>query len=75
MLSSVQRKNGWQIAEQAGDETPYAIQHLVGRSVWDADEVRDETRAYVVEQLGHPEAVLVMDETGFVKKGSQSVGV
>jgi SRSO17 transposase len=75
LLSSIERKNGWQIAEQAGDETPYAIQHLVGRSVWDVDEVRNATRAYVIEQLGHSEAVLVIDETGFVKKGNQSVGV
>lgn len=75
LLSPIERKNGWQIAEQVGDETPYAIQHLLGRSVWDADDVRDETRAYIVDELGHPEGVLVFDETGFVKKGTQSVGV
>ena len=73
LLSPIERKNGWQIAEQVGDETPYAIQHLLGRSVWDADDVRDETRAYIVDELGHPEGVLVFDETGFVKKGTQSV--
>ena len=75
LLSSIDRKNGWQIAEQVGDATPYGIQHLLGRSVWEADAVRDELRAYIVEHLGHPSAVLVLDETGFLKKGTQSVGV
>lgn len=75
LLSSVERKNGWQIAEQVGDANPYAIQHLLGRSVWDANLVRDELRRYVVEHLGHSAAVVVIDETGFLKKGNQSVGV
>lgn len=75
LLSSIDRKNGWQIAEQVGDATPYGIQHLLGRSVWEADAVRDELRVYIVEHLGHPSAVLVLDETGFLKKGTQSVGV
>lgn len=75
LLSSVERKNGWQIAEQVGDRTPYAIQHLLGRSVWDADSVRDELQDYVVQHLGHSEGVIVVDETGFLKKGNQSVGV
>lgn len=75
LLSSVERKNGWQIAEQVGDATPYGIQHLLGRSVWETDAVRDELVAYIVEYLGHPSAVLVIDETGFLKKGTQSVGV
>lgn len=75
MLSSIERKNGWQIAEQVGDATPYAIQHLLGRSVWDAKSVRNELRRYVVENLGHRAAVIVIDETGFVKKGTHSVGV
>lgn len=75
LLSSVERKNGWQIAEQVGDANPYAIQHLLGRSVWDANLVRDELRSYVVEHLGHSAAVVVIDETGFLKKGNQSVGV
>jgi len=75
LLSSVERKNGWQIAEQVGDANPYAIQHLLGRSVWDANLVRDELQRYVVEHLGHSAAVVVIDETGFLKKGNQSVGV
>jgi len=75
LLSSVERKNGWQIAEQVGDANPYAIQHRFGRSVWDANLVRDELRRYVVEHLGHSAAVVVIDETGFLKKGTQSAGV
>ncbi|MDZ4874040.1 MAG: hypothetical protein CLLPBCKN_003436 [Chroococcidiopsis cubana SAG 39.79] len=75
LLSPVERKNGWQLAEQVGNQTPYGIQNLLGRAIWDADAVRDEHRAYVVEHLGHEQAVLVVDETGFVKKGKHSVGV
>ena len=75
LLSPVERKNGWQLAEQAGDESPYGVQHLLGRATWEADEVRDDLRAYVVEHLGDPEGVLIVDETGFLKKGDQSAGV
>lgn len=75
LLSGAERKNGWQLAEVAGDTAPHGIQHLVGRAVWDADAVRDELRAYVVEHLGEQDAVLVIDETGFLKKGTKSVGV
>jgi SRSO17 transposase len=75
LLSPVERKNGWQLAEQVGNQTPYGIQNLLGRAQWDADALRDELIAYVVEHLGHSQAVLVVDETGFVKKGTQSVGV
>lgn len=75
LLSPVERKNGWQLAEAVGDPTPYALQHLLGRAVWDADRVRDDLRDYVVEHLGDPAAVLAIDETGFLKKGSHSVGV
>lgn len=75
LLSPVERKNGWQLAEQVGNQTPYGIQNLLGRAQWDANAVRDELIAYVVEHLGHEQAVLVIDETGFVKKGTQSVGV
>jgi SRSO17 transposase len=75
LLSPVERKNGWQLAEQAGDESPYGVQHLLGRAAWDADEVRDDLRAYVVQHLGDPEGVLIVDETGFLKKGEESVGV
>jgi SRSO17 transposase len=75
LLSPVERKNGWQLAEEAGDETPYATQHLVGRAVWSADEVRDDLREYGVKYLGDEEGVVVIDETGFLKKGSKSAGV
>jgi SRSO17 transposase len=75
LLSPVERKNGWQLAEQAGDASPYGVQHLLGRASWDADEVRDDLCAYVVKHLGDPEGVLIVDETGFLKKGEQSVGV
>jgi SRSO17 transposase len=64
LLSPIERKNGWQLAEQVGNQTPYGIQNLLGRAQWDADAVRDEHRAYVVEHLGHAQAVLVIDETG-----------
>src|ERR1041384_8131799 len=64
LLSPVERKNGWQLAEAAGDATPYAIQHLLGRAQWSADEVRDDLRQYVVEHLGDQQAVLIVDETG-----------
>lgn len=75
LLSDVERKNGWQLAERAGDDTPYGVQHLLGRADWDPDAVRDELTGYVHEHLGDPDAVLVVDETGFVKKGTKSVGV
>jgi len=75
LLSPVERKNGWQVAEEAGEATPYAMQHLLDRARWDADGVRDELRSYVTEALGDEAAVIVMDETGFLKKGSKSVGV
>src|SRR5512134_3862012 len=75
LLSPVARKNGWQLAEQLGERTPDGVQRLLNAADWDAEAVRDDLRAYVVEQLGDPEAVLVVDETGFVKKGTHSVGV
>ena len=75
LLSPIERKNGWQLAEAAGDATPYGVQHLLGRAVWDADAVRDILRAFVLEHLADPAAILVLDETGFLKKGPQSVGV
>jgi SRSO17 transposase len=75
LLSPVERKNGWQLAEEAGDQTPYATQHLLGRAVWSADEVRDDLREYVVKHLGDEDGVLVVDETGFLKKGTKSAGV
>jgi SRSO17 transposase len=75
LLSPVERKNGWQLAEQAGETTPDGMQRLLATADWDADQVRDDLRAYVVEHLGDPAAVLVIDETGFLKKGTKSVGV
>ena len=75
LLSPVERKNGWQLAEQAGDATPYGVQHLLSSYIWDADLVRDDLRDYVVEHLGDANGVLVVDETGFLKKGNKSAGV
>ena len=75
LLSSAERKNGWQLAEQAGEATPDGMQRLLYQARWDADQVRDDLRGYVVEHLGAPGGVLVVDETGFVKKGSKSAGV
>ncbi len=74
LLASVERKNGWQLAEAAGNATPYGLQHLLGRANWDADLVRDDLREYVLEHLGE-EGLLIVDETGFIKKGQMSVGV
>ncbi len=75
LLSPIERKNGWQIAEHSGAASPDGVQRLLATAQWDADKVRDDLRAYVVEHLGHPDAVLVVDETGFLKKGTKSVGV
>jgi SRSO17 transposase len=75
LLSPVERKNGWQIAAVVGDATPYGLQHLLGRAQWDAEAVRKDLRTSVVESLGDPQAVLVMDETGFLKKGRHAAGV
>jgi SRSO17 transposase len=75
LLSSIERKNSWQLAEQAGEPGPYHFQHLLGRAAWEADEVRDDLQAYVREHCADPEAVLIVDETGFLKKGNHSVGV
>jgi SRSO17 transposase len=75
LISPIERKNGWQLAEYAGEKQPYGMQHVLGRAVWSADAVRDDLRTYVVEHLGEADAVLVVDETGFLKKGTKSVGV
>jgi SRSO17 transposase len=75
LLGPVQRKNAWQVAEQIGDADPYGVQYLMGRADWDPDAVRDDLRGYVVEALGDPGAVLILDETGFLKKGTRSAGV
>ena len=75
LLAPIERKNGWQLAEAAGDRTPDGVQEFLSRVHWDAEAVREDLRAYVVEHLGEPQAVLVLDETGFLKKGTKSVGV
>ncbi len=75
LLSEAERKNGWQLAEVAGNATPYGIQHLLGRANWDADALRDDLREYALEHLAGKESVLVVEETGFIKKGGKSVGV
>ena len=75
LLLDLPRKNCWTIAEHAGDPNPDGMQHLLARAVWDEDKVRDDLRDYVVEHLGDPEAVLVVDETGDLKKGTATVGV
>jgi SRSO17 transposase len=75
MVSGLDRKNCWTIAEHRGDATPDGLQHLLSRAKWDADAVRDDLRDYVVDAFGDPGAILVVDETGDVKKGVHSVGV
>jgi len=75
LLSPVERKNGWQLAEEAGETTPYGMQYLLNRAVWDSDKVRDQLQAYVREMIADPNGMLVLDETGFLKKGKKSVGV
>jgi SRSO17 transposase len=75
LLADLPRKNCWSIAEHAGDPSPSGMQHLLGRARWDAGGVRDDLRAFVVDHLGCPDAVLVIDETGDVKKGAATAGV
>jgi SRSO17 transposase len=69
LLGQVERKNSWWLAEQAGEQVPDGMQRLLNGSGWDADGVRDDVRDYVVEHLGDPDAVLVVDETGFAREG------
>ncbi len=75
VLSSTERKNGWQLAEHAREATPYGMQRLLSSAAWDADGVRDDLCEYVLEQLGQESAILVIDETSFPKRGKQSAGV
>jgi SRSO17 transposase len=75
LLSPIERKNGWQLAEEAGYATPYAMQYLLNRARWDSETVRDQLQAYVREMIAGPDGMLVIDETGFLKKGKKSVGV
>lgn len=75
LLSPVERKNGWQMAEQVGYSNPYRLQHLLGRAQWDADAVCVDVRQYAVEHLKSETDILAIDETGFLKQGEESVGV
>jgi SRSO17 transposase len=75
LLSEAERKNSWQVAEACGEPAPYGFQYLLARADWDADMVREELRTYLIQHLGDPHGVLVLDETGFVKKGRHSAGV
>lgn len=75
LIASLERKNGWQLAEFAGDATPVNLQHFIGRAKWAANAVRDDLIRYVAEHLGEADGVLIVDETGFLKKGKRSAGV
>src|SRR5579872_7532736 len=75
LLSEVPRKNGWQLAEQAREATPYGMQRLLSDAVWDENGVRDEVRRLAVETLGREQAIVAIDETSFLKRGEQSAGV
>ena len=75
LLAPLERRNGWTLAEQAGDGSPDGVQSLLCSPGWDPDLVRDDLRAYVVERIGDPDGVLIADETGFAKKGRMSAGV
>jgi SRSO17 transposase len=75
LLAPLERKNGWHLAEAAGDASPDGVQDFLARMHWDADALRDDLCAYVVDHLGDPDAVMVLDETGFLKKGDKSAGV
>jgi SRSO17 transposase len=75
LLSITERKNGWQLAELAGEGSPGGMQRLLNKALWDADQVRDDLQIYIFTHLANPEAVLLVDETGFLKQGSKSVGV
>lgn len=75
LLSGCERKNGWQLAEWMGESAPYRVQHLLDRACWDADQARDRLRGYVLDEIGCDDSVLIVDETGFLKKGFHSAGV
>src|SRR6201984_1931001 len=75
LVTGLERKNGWTLAEWAGEVSPDGMQRLLRRADWDVDGVRDDIREYVVEQLGEPGGVLIADDTGFLKKGTRSAGV
>src|SRR5919199_1141403 len=74
LLGPVERKNGWQLAEAIGDARPWRTQRVLSHVLWDEDAARDLCRDYAVERLGDPEAALVVDETGFVRRGATRPG-
>src|SRR5512146_1194636 len=75
LLSTAERKNGWQLAEASGELHPRGVQRLLDEADWDAEEARDELRRYVLDYLGSSGGILIVDETGFIKKGTKSAGV
>lgn len=75
LLASVERKNGWQVAEELGEPNVHGVQRLLAEADWDEEAVRDDLRAYVIEHLGEADGILAVDETGFLKKGKKSAGV
>lgn len=75
LLGPVGRKNGWQLAEHAGHRTPDGLQRLLNAATWNADDVRDDLQTYVADKLGEADGVLILDDTGFIKKGTTSAGV
>src|SRR5262249_25851085 len=75
LVAALERKNGWTLAERAGEASPDGMQRLLRWADWDVEGVRDDRRAYVAEELGEPDGVLIADETGFLKKGTRSAGV
>ena len=75
LVAGLERKNGWTLAERAGEVSPDGMQRLLRHADWDTREVRDDVRDYVIEQLGERGGVLIADETGFIKKGTRSAGV
>jgi SRSO17 transposase len=75
LLAPVERKNGWQLAEVLGERGPHGVQRLLAEADWDQEAVRDDLRTYVLEYLGEEAGILVVDETGFLKKGKKSAGV
>src|SRR5450432_4654083 len=75
LLSPIERKNGWQLAEHAREDRPDGMQRLLASAVWDADLVLDDLRTYILETIGAPGGIIVIDETSFQKRGKKSVGV
>lgn len=75
LLAGLERKNGWTLAEHAGAVSPDGMQRLLRTAEWDVEGVRDDLRGYVLDEIGDPAGVFVVDETGFIKKGTRPAGV